>query len=79
MTSKLRYLRVNIAIGAIPADVHLILSGFLVHRVVKVDGVGVLLTPVPPQQHSSKQQQGHDHYRAGDKSWRTGGEIRVGK
>lgn len=45
----------------------LILGGFLVHGVVKVDGVGVLQTPVSPEEHCSKDQQGHDHCRAKDK------------
>lgn len=41
-------LRINVAFRAVPADVHLILGGFLVHWVVKVDGVAVFQTPVSP-------------------------------
>lgn len=45
---KCRYLRIDVAVRAVPADVHLILCGFLVHWIVKVDGVGVLQAPVSP-------------------------------
>lgn len=55
-------LRISVAVRAVPADVQLILGGFLVHWIVKVDGVGVLQTPVSPEQHRSKDQQGHDQY-----------------
>lgn len=41
-------LRINVAVGAVLADVNLILGGFLIDGVVKVDGVGVLQTPVSP-------------------------------
>lgn len=66
VASEWRYLRVHVAVGAVPADVHLVLCGFLVDWIVKVDGVGVLQTPVSPQQHCSKDQQGEEHCRAGE-------------
>ena len=40
---------VGVAVRALAAvDVELILRGLLVHRVVKVDGVGVLPAPLSP-------------------------------
>lgn len=62
------YLRINVAIRAISADVHLVLCGFLVHRIVKVDAVGVLHAPVSPYQHCTKHQQGYDRCRGRDES-----------
>lgn len=55
------YLRINVAIGAVPADVELVLCGFLVHRIIEVDGVGVFQPPVSPRQYCSKHHQSHDH------------------
>lgn len=40
-----------------PADVHLVLCCLLIDGVFKVDGVGVLQSPVPPQQHGAKHSQ----------------------
>lgn len=41
-------LRINVAVRAGPADVYLVLCGFLVHWIVEVDGVSVLQAPVSP-------------------------------
>ena len=46
---------VGVAVRALAAvDVELILRGLLVHRVVEVDGVGVLQAEVPPQQEADE-------------------------
>lgn len=45
----------------------LVLRRFLVHGIVKVDGVGVLQSPVSPHQSGPKDQQDHDHCGARDK------------
>ena len=55
------HLRVDVAVGAVPADVQLILCGFLVHGIIKVDGVGVSQAPVLPHQRRSEHQQSRGH------------------
>lgn len=55
------YLGIDVSVRAVPADVDLVLRGFLVHGVIEVDGVGVLQAPVSPHQHGSERHQGHDH------------------
>lgn len=40
-----------------PPDVHLVFGGFLIDGVVKVNRVGVLQPVVPPEQHTTKNQQ----------------------
>lgn len=62
------YRRVDVAVLALtPADVHLVLCGFLVHRVIKVDGVCVLQPPVTPHQHAAKHSQAYHHCAEGEK------------
>lgn len=58
---KRAHLGVNVAFRTVPADVNLVLGCFLVHRVDKVDGVGVFLPPVSPHQNGTEDQQNSDH------------------
>lgn len=53
-----------------PPNVHLVLSGFLIDRVVKVDGVGVLQSVVPPQQQATNSHQTDDCYMGKTQSQR---------
>lgn len=57
------HLWVGITIGALtPPNVHLILSGFLIDGVVKVNSVSVLQSVVPPQQQATDSPHKDDHY-----------------
>lgn len=45
-----------------PVNVHLVLCGFLIDWVVKMNGVGVLQPVVPPQQHPTASHQANECY-----------------
>lgn len=56
----LAYRRIGVAILT-PTDVHLIFCCFLIDRVVKIDAVCVLETPILPNQESPEGEQTNEH------------------